>query len=39
MKQQPQHQAEVEEEHRRVMEKLKDQYAEMEKDLAKFSTF
>ncbi|KAF7476482.1 biogenesis of lysosome-related organelles complex 1 subunit 5 [Marmota monax] len=39
MKEQPRRQAEVDEEHRRAMERLKEQYAEMEKGLAKFSTF
>ncbi|KAM6185502.1 biogenesis of lysosome-related organelles complex 1 subunit 5 [Rhynchocyon petersi] len=32
-------QDEVDEEHRKAMERLREQYAEMEKDLAKFSTF
>ncbi|KAM5299370.1 biogenesis of lysosome-related organelles complex 1 subunit 5 [Ctenodactylus gundi] len=32
-------QAQVDGEHRRAVERLKEQYAEMEKDLAKFSTF
>ncbi|XP_060045175.1 biogenesis of lysosome-related organelles complex 1 subunit 5 isoform X2 [Erinaceus europaeus] len=39
MKEQHNKQAEVDEEHRKAMEKLKEQYAQMEKDLAKFSTF
>ncbi|XP_011365326.1 biogenesis of lysosome-related organelles complex 1 subunit 5 isoform X2 [Pteropus vampyrus] len=39
MKEQYNKQAEVDEEHRKAMERLKEQYAEMEKDLAKFSTF
>lgn len=39
MKEQPRRRAEVDEEHRRAMERLKEQYAEMEKGLAKFSTF
>lgn len=39
MKEQHSRQAEVDEEHRKAMERLKEQYAEMEKDLAKFSTF
>lgn len=39
MKEQHSKQADVDEEHRKAMEKLKEQYAEMEKDLAKFSTF
>ncbi|XP_062953002.1 biogenesis of lysosome-related organelles complex 1 subunit 5 isoform X3 [Cynocephalus volans] len=39
MKEQPNKRAEVDEEHRKAMERLKEQYAEMEKDLAKFSTF
>ena len=39
MKEQQSKQADVDEEHRKAMEKLKEQYAEMEKDLAKFSTF
>lgn len=36
---QPQRRAEVDEEHRRAVERLREQYAAMEKDLAKFSTF
>ncbi|EHB06399.1 Muted-like protein [Heterocephalus glaber] len=39
MKEQPHRQAEVDAEHQKAMERLKEQYAEMEKDLAKFSTF
>ncbi|XP_036997646.2 biogenesis of lysosome-related organelles complex 1 subunit 5 [Artibeus jamaicensis] len=39
MKEQHNEQAGVDEEHRKAMERLKEQYAEMEKDLAKFSTF
>lgn len=39
MKGQPERRAQVDDEHRRAMERLKEQYAEMEKDLAKFSTF
>ncbi|KAK1339692.1 hypothetical protein QTO34_018247 [Cnephaeus nilssonii] len=39
MKEQHSKQAEVDEEHRRAVERLKEQYAEMEKDLGKFSTF
>ncbi|XP_003788406.1 biogenesis of lysosome-related organelles complex 1 subunit 5 isoform X1 [Otolemur garnettii] len=39
MKKQPSKRAEVDEEHRKAVEKLKEQYAEMEKDLAKFSVF
>uniref|UniRef100_A0A2K6EG53 Biogenesis of lysosome-related organelles complex 1 subunit 5 n=1 Tax=Propithecus coquereli TaxID=379532 RepID=A0A2K6EG53_PROCO len=39
MKEQPSKRAEVDEEHRKAMERLKEQYAEMEKDLAKFSAF
>ncbi|XP_023076937.1 biogenesis of lysosome-related organelles complex 1 subunit 5 isoform X2 [Piliocolobus tephrosceles] len=39
LKEQPNKRAEVDEEHRKAMERLKEQYAEMEKDLAKFSTF
>lgn len=39
MKEQPNKRAEVDEEHRKAMGRLKEQYAEMEKDLAKFSTF
>ncbi|XP_045407668.1 biogenesis of lysosome-related organelles complex 1 subunit 5 isoform X1 [Lemur catta] len=39
MKEQPNRRAEVDEEHRKAMERLKEQYAEMEKDLAKFSAF
>lgn len=36
---QPQRRAEVDAEHRKAMERLREQYAAMEKDLAKFSTF
>ncbi|CAO2595802.1 Biogenesis of lysosome-related organelles complex 1 subunit 5 [Lemmus lemmus] len=36
---QPQRRAEVDDEHRRAMERLREQYAAMEKDLARFSTF
>lgn len=39
VKEQPQRRAEVDDEHRRAMERLREQYAAMEKDLAKFSTF
>ncbi|CAH6802074.1 Bloc1s5 [Phodopus roborovskii] len=39
LKEQPQRRAEVDDEHRRAMERLKEQYAAMEKDLAKFATF
>ncbi|XP_004388995.1 biogenesis of lysosome-related organelles complex 1 subunit 5 [Trichechus manatus latirostris] len=39
MREQHSKRAEVDEEHRKAMERLKEQYAEMEKDLAKFSTF
>uniref|UniRef100_A0A8C6EEA4 Biogenesis of lysosome-related organelles complex 1 subunit 5 n=1 Tax=Moschus moschiferus TaxID=68415 RepID=A0A8C6EEA4_MOSMO len=39
MKEQHGKQAEVDEEHRKAMEKLREQYAEMEKDLARFSAF
>lgn len=39
LKEQPQRRAEVDDEHRRAMERLREQYAAMEKDLAKFSTF
>ncbi|XP_014644278.1 PREDICTED: biogenesis of lysosome-related organelles complex 1 subunit 5 [Ceratotherium simum simum] len=39
MKEQHNRQSEVDEEHRKAMERLKEQYAEMEKELAKFSTF
>ncbi|XP_006864161.1 PREDICTED: biogenesis of lysosome-related organelles complex 1 subunit 5 [Chrysochloris asiatica] len=39
MREQHDKRAEVDEEHRRAMERLKGQYAEMEKDLARFSTF
>ncbi|KAB0372376.1 hypothetical protein FD755_016168 [Muntiacus reevesi] len=39
MKEQHSKQAEVDEEHRKSMEKLRKQYAEIEKDLARFSTF
>uniref|UniRef100_A0A8C3W7W7 Biogenesis of lysosome-related organelles complex 1 subunit 5 n=1 Tax=Catagonus wagneri TaxID=51154 RepID=A0A8C3W7W7_9CETA len=39
MKEQHSKQADVDEEHRKAVERLKEQYAEMEKDLAKFSTF
>ncbi|XP_051026157.1 biogenesis of lysosome-related organelles complex 1 subunit 5 [Acomys russatus] len=36
---QPQRRADVDDEHKRAMERLKEQYATMEKELAKFSTF
>ncbi|XP_004628432.1 biogenesis of lysosome-related organelles complex 1 subunit 5 isoform X1 [Octodon degus] len=39
MKEQPRHQAEVDEEHQRALQRLREHYAEMEKDLSKFSTF
>ncbi|XP_010944039.1 biogenesis of lysosome-related organelles complex 1 subunit 5 isoform X1 [Camelus ferus] len=39
MKGQHSKQAAVDEEHRRAVGRLREQYAEMEKDLAKFSTF
>lgn len=39
MKEQHNKQAEGEGEHRKTMERLKKQYAEMEKDVAKFSAF
>lgn len=39
MKEQHNKQAEVDEEHRKAVERLKEQYAEMKKDLGKFSTF
>ncbi|KAM6176217.1 biogenesis of lysosome-related organelles complex 1 subunit 5 [Erethizon dorsatum] len=39
LQEQPHRRAEVDEEHRRATERLKEQYAEMEKDLTKFSTF
>lgn len=39
LKEQPQRQAAVDDEHRRAVERLREQYAAMEKDLAKFSTF
>ena len=39
MKEQHSEQAEVDEEHRKAMEKLREQYAEMEKGLARFSAF
>ncbi|EMP31643.1 Protein Muted like protein [Chelonia mydas] len=39
MKDQHNKRAEVDEEHRKAMERLKEQYAEMDKDLAKFSSF
>ena len=39
MKEQHSKQAEVDEEHRKAVEKLREQYAEMEKGLARFSTF
>ncbi|XP_048695767.1 biogenesis of lysosome-related organelles complex 1 subunit 5 isoform X2 [Caretta caretta] len=39
MKDQHNKRAEVDEEHRKAMERLKEQYAEMEKDLAKYSSF
>ncbi|XP_051826676.1 biogenesis of lysosome-related organelles complex 1 subunit 5 [Antechinus flavipes] len=39
MKEQQNKQAAVDEEHKKATERLKEQYAEMEKDLAKFSSF
>ncbi|XP_036623388.1 biogenesis of lysosome-related organelles complex 1 subunit 5 [Trichosurus vulpecula] len=39
MKEQHNKQAAVDEEHKKATERLKEQYAEMEKDLAKFSSF
>ncbi|XP_045148191.1 biogenesis of lysosome-related organelles complex 1 subunit 5 [Echinops telfairi] len=39
MREQHNKQAGVDEKHRKAMERLKEQYAEMEKDLAKYSTF
>nr|XP_006138846.1 biogenesis of lysosome-related organelles complex 1 subunit 5 [Pelodiscus sinensis] len=39
MKDQHSKRAEVDEEHRKAMERLKEQYAEMEKDLAKYASF
>ncbi|KAM6298899.1 biogenesis of lysosome-related organelles complex 1 subunit 5 [Aegotheles albertisi] len=39
MKEQKTKQAEVDEEHRRAMERLKEQYSEMEKELAKYASF
>ncbi|XP_062040368.1 biogenesis of lysosome-related organelles complex 1 subunit 5 [Lepus europaeus] len=39
MKGQPQKRAAVDEEHRKAVARLREQYAEMQKDLAKFSTF
>ncbi|MBV94911.1 Biogenesis of lysosome-related organelles complex 1 subunit 5, partial [Eschrichtius robustus] len=39
MKEQHSKQAEVDEEHRKAMERLKEQYAEMEKGLAKCPAF
>lgn len=39
MKEQHSKQAEVDEEHRTAMERLKEQYAEMERGLAKYPAF
>ncbi|NWR32471.1 BL1S5 protein, partial [Tachuris rubrigastra] len=39
MKEQQNKRAEVDEEHRKAMERLKEQYAEMEKELAKYVSF
>lgn len=39
MKEQQNKQAEVDEEHRKAMERLKEQYSEMEKELAKYAPF
>ncbi|XP_074002774.1 biogenesis of lysosome-related organelles complex 1 subunit 5 [Numenius arquata] len=39
MKEQQNKQAEVDEEHRKAMERLKEQYSEMEKELAKYVSF
>ncbi|XP_005398903.1 PREDICTED: biogenesis of lysosome-related organelles complex 1 subunit 5 isoform X1 [Chinchilla lanigera] len=39
MREEPHRRAAVDEEHRRAVERLREQYAEMEKDLSKFATF
>lgn len=39
MKEQQKKRAEVDEEHRKAMERLKEQYSEMEKELAKYVSF
>ncbi|NXS95461.1 BL1S5 protein, partial [Jacana jacana] len=39
MKEQQSKQAEVDEEHRKAMERLREQYSEMEKELAKYVSF
>lgn len=39
MKEQQNKQAEVDEEHRKAVERLKEQYSEMEKELAKYVSF
>ncbi|KFV05466.1 Biogenesis of lysosome-related organelles complex 1 subunit 5, partial [Pterocles gutturalis] len=39
MKEQQSKQAEVDEEHRKAMERLKEQYSDMEKELAKYASF
>ncbi|NXG16705.1 BL1S5 protein, partial [Grallaria varia] len=39
MKEQEHRRAEVDEEHRKAMERLKEQYSEMEKELAKYVSF
>lgn len=39
MKEQQNKRAEVDEEHRKAMERLKEQYSEMEKELAKYASF
>lgn len=39
MKEQQKKRAEVDEEHRKAMERLKEQYSEMEKELAKYASF
>ncbi|XP_010286322.1 PREDICTED: biogenesis of lysosome-related organelles complex 1 subunit 5-like, partial [Phaethon lepturus] len=39
MKEQQNKRAEVDEEHRKAMERLKEQYSEMEKELAKYVSF
>lgn len=39
MKEQQNKRAEVDEEHRKAMERLKEQYSDMEKELAKYAPF
>lgn len=39
MREQQRRRAEVDEEHRKAMERLREQYAEMEKELAKHASF